>query len=355
VLRPAYNAQFNHPSYATKTLHFASFKDWTALPDSARALFARGEQASVFFSREWFENLCASGLDSDQPILLACVLDADAVMALLPLLRLDDGSWSSLTHRYSSLYTLLIAAENQSAIVDCLARGIAGLPIRSLRLEPFARDDAVIMQLQQALQTQGFDCHRAFRFYNWFHRVQDDSFEAYMAGRPSRLRNTIARKQRKLEREQDCALRLYSGDRVVQVMKDYHAAYQASWKASELFGDIVDGMTGRFSRRGWSRLGVLYISGQPAAAQLWFVAHRKATIFRLAYDETWKRYSPGSILTRFLMRQVIDVDRVGEIDFLMGNERYKQDWMSSRRERWGMHCARRTPSAGWWRRLWPGR
>jgi CelD/BcsL family acetyltransferase involved in cellulose biosynthesis len=36
------------------------------------------------------------------------------------------------------------------------------------------------------------------------------------------------------------------------------------------------------------------------------------------------------------MQHVIDVDRVREIDYLIGDEPYKQDWMSHRRERWGI-------------------
>jgi len=63
----------------------------------------------------------------------------------------------------------------------------------------------------------------------------------------------------------------------------------------------------------------------------------KASIFRLAYDEEWKRYSPGSILTAYLMRHVINIDKVEEIDFLTGNEPYKQDWMTERRERYRVH------------------
>ena len=34
-----------------------------------------------------------------------------------------------------------------------------------------------------------------------------------------------------------------------------------------------------------------------------------------------------------MMEQVIDRDGVTSLDFLTGNERYKQDWMSERRER----------------------
>ena len=68
--------------------------------------------------------------------------------------------------------------------------------------------------------------------------------------------------------------------------------------------------------------------------------HKKANIYRLAYDPDWKKYSPGSILTEYLMHYVIDTDKVTEIDFLTGNERYKQDWMTIRRERLGVRLAK---------------
>jgi len=102
-----------------------------------------------------------------------------------------------------------------------------------------------------------------------------------------------------------------------------------------------------FSEAGWSRLAILYVQGRPIAAQLWFVHQRKASIFRLAYDEAWKQYSPGSILTSFLMKYVIDTDKVEEIDFLSGNDSYKQDWMSERRERYLLSCVKSTrPASG---------
>jgi CelD/BcsL family acetyltransferase involved in cellulose biosynthesis len=91
---------------------------------------------------------------------------------------------------------------------------------------------------------------------------------------------------------------------------------------------------------GWSRLAVLYVKGQPVAVQLWFVLRGKASIFRLAYNEAWKQYSPGSILTSSLMEYVIDTDKVEEIDFLTGNDAYKQDWMSDRRECFALSCVK---------------
>ncbi len=42
---------------------------------------------------------------------------------------------------------------------------------------------------------------------------------------------------------------------------------------------------------------------------------------------------------------MIDTDRVNEIDFLTGNDAYKQDWMSERRERFLLSCIRNTKPA----------
>ena len=311
-------------------MKFVCYTNWNELPESADALFAQAEKRSPFFSRPWFESLAA--LD-DEPVLLACVLSGRKVLAILPLMGAAGNTGYALKHRYSSLYSLLLADHDQAQILACLIQGLGQLPLHALLLEPVAEDDRNLAVLQAALQTAGFSCERRFRFYNWFLRVQGQSFADYMAARPARLRNTIARKQRKLEREHGYEIRLFCNQQVPHQMADYYAVYNASWKANEQYGDLVDQMVARFSQRGWTRLAVLYINTQPVAAQLWFVCHGKASIFRLSYDQAWKQYSPGSILMAYLMAYVIDTDKVEEVDFLTGNDAYKQDWMSDRRER----------------------
>jgi CelD/BcsL family acetyltransferase involved in cellulose biosynthesis len=90
------------------------------------------------------------------------------------------------------------------------------------------------------------------------------------------------------------------------------------------------------AQQGWLRLGICRVDGEPAAAQLWIVANGIASIYKLAYDEKFASLSIGSILTARLMRHAIDIDKVREIDYLTGDEPYKQDWMSHRRTRWGI-------------------
>ncbi len=332
-------------------MKFKCFKKWNELPQSSNILFAQAEKESVFFSRQWFKNLVTTSLGDEQSMLLVCVVEENdksnlgkekkeeaKVLAILPLISNSSGEWSALQHIYTSLYTLLMAEHKQQEIVNCLADGLSQLPFDSLKLGPIAANDKNINALEQAMESAGLSCVRYAEFFNWFYPLHGQTFTEYMEARSSRVKNTIARKERKLEREQGYEICLYKGDDVQQGMTDFHKVYKASWKANERFENVMEGFINSFSKLSWIRLAILYIKGQPVAAQIWFVAHNKASIFKLAYDEEWKQYSPGSILTKYLMRTVIDTDKVEEIDFLTGNDHYKQEWMSERRQRWRIVC-----------------
>ena len=326
-------------------LIFKCFTEWDQLPPSSDALFSQAEKNSLFFSRAWFENLATTALENGQSLLLVCVVEENAaskesMLAILPLISSGNKEWTALNHLYTSLYTVLMAERtqqpSQQKILSCLAKGLSQLPFESLKLNALAADDDKINNLQQAMESSGLSCVRYAHFFNWFYPLQGQTFADYMAARSSRVRNTIARKQRKLEREQSYEIRLYTDNDVQAAIADFHAVYKASWKANERFAKVMQGFINSFSKRGWTRLVILYIEGKPVATQLWFVVHKKASIFKLAYDEAWKQYSLGSILTQYLMETVIDTDKVEEIDFLTGNDHYKQEWMSERRQRWRM-------------------
>jgi CelD/BcsL family acetyltransferase involved in cellulose biosynthesis len=87
---------------------------------------------------------------------------------------------------------------------------------------------------------------------------------------------------------------------------------------------------------GTLRLGIIHVDGEPAAAQLWFVHNGCALIYKLAYDERFADLSVGTILSAALFQHALDVDKVTEVDYLSGDDAYKKDWMSHRRERWGI-------------------
>jgi ribosomal protein S18 acetylase RimI-like enzyme len=314
-------------------MEFACYSSWDQLPANAERLFARAERHSLFFSRGWFETLHRHGLDPGQRLVLACALDRGRVVAALPLRLKDAGSWHALSTFHTSLFSVLLGDTAPQPAAQCLADGLARLPVGSLRIEPVADDDRAIDLLQQAMTARGFEVQRLSHFMNWSHPLHGESFERYFSARPSQLRNTILRKRRKLRREHDLEFRLYADAPPDHAMRDYLSVFRASWKDGERFPGFVPALVDMAAKAGWLRLALLHIDAAPAAAQIWFVAHGRASIFRLAYDERWQRYSPGSLLTAFMMEHVIDRDRVTSLDFLTGNEGYKQDWMSERRER----------------------
>ena len=326
-------------------MRFVLYSQWSQLPESANILFAQGEQESLFFSRIWLENLTAHALTENQSILLACAVENESFLAILPMMICAEGSLSTLSNNFTSLYSLLISNNNKDAILACLANGLSQMPTQPILFEPIDTNDGNIIRLRQLMESCGFQSHSYFRFYNWVHPLKGQSFDQYMAERPPNLRNTIRRKQRKLEREYGYDIRLYKNTGIDQslinkALADYNAIYKTSWKTKEFFPDFTPALVKSLSKLGWLRLAILYINEQPIAAQIWLVVHGKANIYRLVFNEKWKSYSPGSILTQYLMRYVIDTDKVIEIDFLTGNERYKQDWMTVRRERLGIRFAK---------------
>ncbi|MFK7795349.1 MAG: GNAT family N-acetyltransferase [Gammaproteobacteria bacterium] len=318
-------------------MKFVVYNQWDQLPESANALFAQGEQASLFCSRAWLEVLANQALAEHQSIQLVCVLEAERVLAVLPMMTSPRDGLSALSNHYTTLYSLLITNNHQrDAINFCLVEGLSQIAPRVIQFEPIDDSDDNMTCLRQAMTSYGFESHTYFRFYNWSHPVNGQSFAEYMAERPANIRNMIERKQRKLEREHGYDIRLFQDVDIEQALIDYQMVYQASWKANELFAEFTPNLVKRAAGLGWLRLAILYIEQKPVAAQIWFVVNGKANIYRLAYDELWKNYSPGSILTQYLMRHVIDKDKVSEIDFLTGNERYKQDWMTMQNERIGV-------------------
>lgn len=82
-------------------------------------------------------------------------------------------------------------------------------------------------------------------------------------------------------------------------------------------------------------MGLATYDSIPVAGQIWLIHNNIAYIYKLAYDENYKSMSPGTVLTSFMLESAISGDAVNRIDYLSGDDVYKKDWMSSRRERFG--------------------
>ena len=320
------------------------------LPEYFTQLFEQSAATSVFLSLPWFRNFIDNALDPrDRVNIYAADSNGKETgpAAILLMCEQNPSSrpWatrklSGLSNYYSSLYGVVAGqqAEEMELGLRQIAAHLADARPQwdTIDLHPLDVNAPSFAALLASLRNAGMLAQPYFCFGNWYLQVGGRSYSDYFASLPSVLKNTLARKQKQLDRGRKTRFEIVTeGDAVEQAIRSYQQIYDASWKVPEPYPQFIPGLIRACAAAGWLRLGVLYIDEQPAAAQIWIV-NGTALIYKLAYDEKFAKVSPGSLLTAHMMQHVIDVDKVQEIDYLTGDEAYKKDWMSHRRERWGI-------------------
>lgn len=318
----------------------SSARRFDALGDAFDLPAMTAAAGSVFATPEWFDVLQSTCAVPDaRPALIGCA-DADGA-TVLPLQQFAGGEYRSLSNFYTCLFD---AAASDPATAQrhapALAAWLASQSAARLRLHPIDPGSPFWTTFVDALRREGYWIDRYFAFGNWFEPCAGVAWKDYLAARPSRLRNTIVRTRKKLQAAPDFRLQVFDGSASPEAMAgavaDFEAVYLRSWKRPEPYPDFIATMCRQAHARGWLRAAVSHLDGKPVAAQIWLVKGQVASIYKLAYDEDYARRGVGTVVTAALFEHVLDVDRVVEIDFLSGDDPYKAEWMSGRRERFGL-------------------
>lgn len=319
---------------AESGLRVAAFASLDALPDDAMPLF---DTASTFFStRAWWDVVLAHAIPSGAvPRLLLIRQDGEA-KALFPML-LDpaNGGFRALTTPYTSLYEPLIAAggTDRAAIWTTFARYCRRFP--TIRLD--ALDMAAEPEIALAGSQAGLAVARFNHFGNWHEPAAGRDWAAWLADRPGALRETIRRRTRRAERLSGACFSLFSDTNdLASGIIAFEAVYTRSWKEPEPYPLFNPAQIRAAASLGLARLGVWSIDGVPAAAQFWIVEHGWARVLKLAHDEAFKAHSPGTVLTAWIVRHMIEQEHVVGLDFGRGDDPYKQGWVADRGQRIGM-------------------
>jgi Acetyltransferase (GNAT) domain len=323
----------------------------SALSDHNSALFDYAGKSSVFHTLEWYRTYIRSVLSpNDHLRIYTASPPAGSDQAHCALLmrhgNLGNGRWhtrilSGLSNYYTSLFGPVIGPDIPilQSLLDALASGItrdtASWDV--VDMHPMSADSPVLQGLITAFRRNGMLVARYFCFGNWYLKVENRSYAQYFESLPSQLKHTITRKKRQLEKAGGSRIVICRDSAGLDTALDaYRKIYASSWKVPEPYPEFIANLAHTCTEAGWLRLGIAYVNNEPAAAQLWVVTNGIANIYKLAYDERYARLSLGTILTAHLMEYVIDVDKVREVDYLTGDDAYKKDWMSDRRERFGM-------------------
>ena len=213
----------------------------------------------------------------------------------------------------------------------------------SLSFKAIDISDPYFELMKDGLRRSGLWIQPYFQFANWYDRVEGLTFAKYLSARGKSVRQRLMSKSRRLERTGQSRYELVTGGPgLEQAIIDYQKVYEGSWKDPEQFPEFIPRLIRECAKNNTLRMGMIYFDEKPVATQLTFIANGTAFQYKLAYDENildsklTKNLSIGAILLLRTMEHLIDVDKVKVVDFGIGEERYKADWLTCRREKWGI-------------------
>jgi CelD/BcsL family acetyltransferase involved in cellulose biosynthesis len=332
------------------TVSVTTYETLDALPSSYSSLFDEAAADSFYLSKAWFRTLLATTADNGDRVriygieasgaakaaLIARVPCAEGRMGQIGMLRALVG-FSTV---YSPLFSVVgPPAADRTAVASALAAALSKERPRwdCIHLKALDPASPAFACLEQSLRARGLIVQPYLGFGNWFEPTAGLSFEEYLARRPAALVNTYRRKEKKLGKRDGVRFCLYRDPAEAnEGIVAYERVYANSWKTPEPYPRFMPALIRTAARMGALRLGVVWIGDEPVAAQVWITWQGRSTIFKLAHDQRFDALSVGSVLTMWMMRHALDVDRVSEVDFGVGDDPYKRTWLAHRRERWGL-------------------
>jgi hypothetical protein len=319
--------------------------DFRRLPPGLASVFARDTADSFFALPAWYDLVARCGVPSGTQIRAYTderQASATAILVQTSSARVEHRL-ASLANAHSIEHGIIRApgADLDAGLTAILSQILGEQPQWDcLRLTELDPRDPSYRALVGALRRAGLLVECSFNSGTWYEDTAALTFADYVAARPSALRNTWRRKRRKLERSNSLTKSFFRDPSGIdQAIADYQTIYDQSWKPAELFPNFIPALIGLASEVGALRLGIYYIDGNPAAAQLWIVWSRRAVICKLAHAKRFDNLSLGTLLTMEMIERVLAEDRPREISLGRGDDPYKRLWLSKRRERWGVTAA----------------
>ncbi len=332
-------------------LEATTYLGFDNLPKQYSRLFGDAGEETFFLSLPWFRNLETTVLGSDEVVQIIGVERREAGSVPVGALVLKRTTPSkrflaqltidSLTTYYTSYFAPIVAraCADVDEITGLLARKLQATkpPWDVLNIRPVDLSLPAVSGLYTAFNELGLRTQTYFCFGNWYLKVGGRSYAEYFKDLPNVIRKNVPYYQRRIKKSSRVKIKLHRNFEDLEVaIRDYELVYNSSWRDSEAYPSFVRGLIRIAAEQGWLRMGLFYIDEEPAAAQIWIVHGGVGSIYKVCYAEKFAKSSVGSVLTAHMLENAIDIDRVEEVDYLSGDDSYKADWMSDRRERWGI-------------------
>jgi CelD/BcsL family acetyltransferase involved in cellulose biosynthesis len=302
-------------------------------------------ESNPFLSFEWFKIWLENFLKNDS-LLILLLYRGDQIVAIAPLLSRQEKFKGIKVRKieligniYSPVRYFIFNKSNNieeaSVIFEFFRKFYRNWDVIDLYGIP--EENGRFKMLMKAIIDTGFNFSHYSCFGDWYLDGLECSGKEYFSSLPKRIVKDISYNQRRLQRIGKYEFRLISNHDVDRYVDLYYGVYSKSWQREEYVGpNFHRALAKAAAQKGWLRLGFLFYNDLAIASQLWLSCNRTAYIMKTVYDQEHKKYSPGKVLTAEMMRYVIDVDKVKVVDYLHGDESYKEDWAPKRRERKGI-------------------
>ncbi len=313
--------------------------DLKEVQSDARLMALLGENcASAPFDRlAWWQGLA----EHCEAVPLLAAAHNGTGSAVLPLRR-TGGGLEALGNWYSFRVKPVITPQaNAAGLLTALALDLASSEAR-ISLSGIPAEEHCAEELAAAFRAAGWLVFTAPCDINHVLPVAGRDYAQFLSGRPGKLRTTLKRKTSRVETE---VLTRFDPE----VWADYEEIYRQSWKSDEGSPAFLRAFAEAEGAAGRLRLGIARVDGHSVAAQMWTVEGNTAYIHKLAHLDDAREHSPGTVLSAALFKHVIDLDKVGLVDFGTGDDPYKRDWMEEVRLRYRLDMFRPAQPRNWLR------
>lgn len=314
-----------------------------SLSKAATRVFEKAELIHPELSIQWFELLSGS---ATQSTLEVKVLSSRRVGAVEPAILLpvvhdqSNNGLKSLSNFYTTRYQPVFGGDtiDEGAVRSLFVELRTGkYRWQSIQLFPMDSESEEYGVVLNALREAGWIAFEYAGFSNWYLEVGNRTFKEYSDTRVPWLKNLATRKGRKFFKDGDGEIKIFTNEEGIEsAIVEVQSVFDASWKEPEPYPEFVPGLIRLCAKKGTLRLGIAYYKTVPVAAQLWIVHQKTAYIYKLAYRTDAKKLSAGTLLSFRLMQHVIEQDCVDVVDYMTGDDEYKQYWMERVRTRVGV-------------------
>ena len=310
------------------------FCKFNAVKDDWNKLAAQYGEECFFMSHGWYE-LWLNHFLKDSKLCIITVYKNDNLIAIAPFIwknevikRIPVIKLETIGNAYSPLRSLIIDRTEKkqkmgSVLFEALKK-VSGWDIA--QIGPIY-DGELYSETKKVIKNMRYSWLEKVVDTNWRLPSEELNYDEYLRTRNKDVRQEIKRRNKKLEELGAIEIKIVRGDEAVGYISAYCTVYEKSWKQAEKLGPGFHINLAKLAACGNNLLlALLYLDGVPIAAQYRILCGNKCYFLKTAYDSSYQRYSVGVILLNYVLKYLMNIEHIKDIDFGPGDETYKSDW-----------------------------